>query len=188
MTKPKIISEKVLYQSNLSKVISAKVKLPDGKIVEWDYFGNEDVVAILPIDKEGNIYLVSEWRPAWRKEIMQIPAGHCSSKTEVGRIKQVHNELREEAGIDAKKIRKLVSYAPSARMNYKVYLYLAEDLFPSYKDPDEDELIEVVKMPYKIAYKTFVEENQLTTSSTILALVMSRDKIFSTKQNEILLR
>src|SRR3989338_4823065 len=112
MNKPKIIEEKVLYKSGLSEVISAKVKLPNGKIVEWDYFGNADVVVILPLDKEGNVYLCKEWRPAWRKDILQLPAGHCLSKTEKGRLKQAHNELREEIGMDAKKLTKLISYAP----------------------------------------------------------------------------
>ena len=175
--KPKIISEKVLYKSNLSEVISAKVKLPNGKEVEWDYFGNADVVAVLPVDRSGNVYFVSEWRPAWRKDITQIPAGHCPYKTEKGRVKQVHNELREETGMDAKNVRKLISYAPSARMNYSVHLYLAEDLFPSYKDSDEDELIKVVRILFKEAYKMFVEDNKLTTSSTILALTLVKDLI-----------
>lgn len=175
MSKPKIISEKVLYQSDLSKVIAAKVKLPNGKIVEWDYFGNVDVVAVLPIDLNGNVYLCKEWRPAWRADVMQIPAGHCLSKTEAGRLKQAHNELREEIGMDAKEMKKLISYAPSARMNYKVYLYLAQGLFSSYKAPDEDELIEVVKISFKKAYKVFVKDGELTTSSTITSLVLAKD-------------
>lgn len=171
--KPRIISEKVLYKSGLSEVIEAKVKLPNGKIVEWDYFGNQDVVVVLPVDGEGNVYLVSEWRPAWRKDIMQIPAGHCPYKTAAGRLKQAHNELREETGMDCKKLTKLISYAPSARMNYAVYLYLAQDLFPSYKDPDDDELIKVLKMPFKKAYKMFVIDNKLTTSSTVISLLLA---------------
>ncbi len=173
MSKPKIISEKVLYKSGLSEVIEAKVELPNGKIVEWDYFGNADVVAVLPVDKKGNVYLVKEWRPAFRKDFIQIPAGHCISKTEKGRLKQAHNELREEIGMDAKKLTKLISYAPSARMTYLLHLYLAQDVYPSYKDPDEDEFIEVVKMPFKKAYKMFVEDWNLTTSSTIIGLVLS---------------
>src|SRR3989338_9415703 len=131
--KPKIISEKVIYKSHLSEVILSKIKLPNGKIVEWDYFGNVDVVAVLQIDKNRNVYFVSEWRPAWRKDFVQIPAGHCPLKTKKGIEDQVHNELREETGMDAKKITKLISYAPSARMNYKLHLFLAQDLFESFK-------------------------------------------------------
>ena len=175
MNKPKIIEEKVLYKSGLSEVISAKVKLPNGKIVEWDYFGNADVVVILPLDKEGNVYLCKEWRPAWRKDILQLPAGHCLSKTEKGRLKQAHNELREEIGMDAKKLTKLISYAPSSRMNYSVHVYLAQDVSPSYKDPDEDEFIEVIKMPFEKAYKMFVKDWKLTTGSTTIALVLAKN-------------
>lgn len=177
MKKPKIISEKVLYKSGLSEVIEAKVRLPNGKEVFWDYFGNADVVAVLPVDDQGNVYLVKEWRPAFKKDITQIPAGHCPYKTEAGRLKQAHNELREETGMGAKKLTKLISYAPSARMNYLLHLYLAQGLFPSYKDPDEDELIEVVKMPFKKAHKMFVEDNKLTTGSTITALVLAKDLV-----------
>lgn len=179
MKKPQIVSQEVVYKSGLSEVIVAKVKLPSGKIVEWDYFGNPDVVAVLPIDSQGNIYLVSEWRPAWKKDIVQIPAGHTPSKTKSGILKQVHNELREETGLDAKKITKLLSYAPSARMNYSVHLFLAQDLFKSFKDPDEDELIKVIKIPFKKAYQKYVEKNELTTSSTIMALIAAKDVIKS---------
>lgn len=179
MVKPKIISEKVLYTSNLSSVILAKVKLPNGKEVECDYFGNEDVVAILPLDRKGNVYLCKEWRPAWRKDIVQIPAGHCLAKTEAGRVKQVHNELREEIGMDAKKLKKLAVYAPSSRMNFSVHIYLAQDLFPSYKAPDEDEFIEVVKIPFKKAYQKFIKDWELTTSSTTTALLLTKDLIIT---------
>lgn len=174
---PKILEEKVVYKSGLSEVIVAKVKLPNNKIVEWDYFGNADVVAILPLDKEGNVYFCKEWRPAWKKDLIQIPAGHSIYKTEAGRLKQVHNELREETGFDAKELQKLAVYAPSARMNYKVYLYLARGLFKAYKAPDEDEFITVVKMPFKKAYQMFVKNWELTTSSTIMALVLAKDLI-----------
>lgn len=175
--KPKILKEKVVYKSNLSEVISAEVKLGNGKVVEWDYFGNQDVVAILPLDNDKNVYLSKEWRPAWRQDLIQIPAGHCLSKTEKGRVKQAHNELKEEIGMDAKKLTLLAVCAPSARMNYRVYLYLATDLFPSDKAPDEDEFITVVKMPFKKAYQEFIKEMKLTTSSTLLALEMVKDLI-----------
>ena len=62
-------------------------------------------------------------------------------------------------------------------MNYRVYLYLAQDLFPAYKDPDEDEFIEVIKIPFDKAYKMFVGDWQLTTASTITALVLAKDLI-----------
>lgn len=175
--KPKVLKEKVIYKSNLSEVISATVRLKNGKVIEWDYFGNADVVAILPVDNDGNVYFCKEWRPAWKKDLVQLPAGHCSAKTEKGRLKQAHNELREEIGMDAKILKKLIVYAPSARMNYAVHLYLARGLFQFAKDPDEDEFIEVVKIPFKKAYQRFVVDWKLTTSSTMMGLILAKDLI-----------
>lgn len=177
MKKPKIISKKVIYKSGLSEVISAKVRLPNSKVVEWDYFANADVVAILPLDKQGNVYLCQEWRPAFRKDLIQVPAGHCLGRSEKARLQQVHNELREETGMDAKKVTKLISYAPSARIKYLLHLYLAQDLFPSQKSPDEDEFIKVLKMSFNRAYQMFVEDDKLTTGSTKMALIMCKDLI-----------
>lgn len=177
--KPKILSEKVVYQSPLTKVLAAKVKLSNGKEVEWDWIDNADAVCILPIDKEGNVYLCKEWRVAYKRDILQIPAGTCTAEDEAGRLAQIHNELREEIGMDAKKITKLISYITSARINYMPHIYLAEDLFPSTKDPDEDEILEVIKMPFDQAYDMFVSGKELTPSYTIVAFLMAKDKLFS---------
>lgn len=177
MKKPKIISEKIVYQSPLTKVISAKVKLSNGKVVEWDWIDNANAVAVLPLDKDGNVYLCKEWRIAWKKYVLQIPAGTCTAENEEGRIQQVHNELQEEIGMDARKITKLALYMTSARINYIPYVYLAQDLFPSAKNPDEDEILEVIKMPFDKAYDMFVSGKEFTPSYTLVAFLMAKDKL-----------
>lgn len=175
--KPKVLSEKIVYQSPLTKVISAKVKLSTGKVVDWDYIDNANAVAVLPLDDDGNVYLCKEWRIAWKKYVLQIPAGTCTAEDEKGRIQQVHNELQEEIGMDARKITKLISYMTSARINYVPHVYLAQDLFPAKKAPDEDEILEVIKMPFDKAYEMFVSGKELTTSYTIIAFLMAKDRL-----------
>lgn len=175
--KPKIISEKIVYQSGLTKVFMTEIELPGGKIVEWDWIDNSNVVAIIPIDEKGNIYLCKEWRPAWKADIIQIPAGGCNAEDEQGRLKQVHNELREEISMDARKIEKLITYYGGGRMNYVIHLYLAEGLFPSKKDPDEGEIIEVIKMPFDKAYERFIKNGEPTLGSTVIGLLMAKEKL-----------
>lgn len=175
--KPKVLSEKVVYQSALTKVISAKVKLSNGKIVEWDYIDNANAVAVLPLDKDGNVYLCKEWRIAWKKYVLQIPAGTCTAEDEEGRIQQVHNELQEEIGMDAGKITKLGLYMTSARIKYVPHVYLAQDLFPSRRDPDEDEILDVIKMHFDKAYEMFISGKEFTPSYTLVAFLMAKDKL-----------
>ena len=177
MKSPKMISEKIVYESDLTKVVLSEIELPDGKIVEWDWVDNSNVVAIVPIDEKGNIYLCKEWRPAWKTEVTQIPAGGCNAQDEDGRIKQAHNELREEIGMDAKKLEKLITYYGGGRMNYVIHVYFATGLFPSKKDPDEGEIIEVIKMPFEKAFDKFIKMGEPTFGSTVIGLLMAKDKL-----------
>lgn len=99
----KIVSRKIKYRGIWIKVEELDIRLPDGRIGKWENVVSEDAVAIVALDKEKNIYLSKEWRSAWQRKIIQIPSGMCSSKIEKGILKQAHNELREEVGMDAKK-------------------------------------------------------------------------------------
>ncbi len=175
MTKPKIISEKIVYEGPTTIVHLAKVKLLNGKVVEWDHAHGGDVVAMLPIDSDNNVYLVREWRIAWKDYVLQIPAGGCEATDEKGKLNQVHNELREEIGMDSKKIDSLISCMLAARTKSKISIYLARDLHPSLKDPDEDEILEIVKMPFDEAYEMFISGKVPTTSYTLVAFLMAKN-------------
>lgn len=177
MTKPKILSEEIVYQGPSTKVHLAKVKFANGNTVEWDHAHGGDVVAMLPIDKDGNIYLVKEWRIAWKKEVLQIPAGGCEAEDEKGRLRQLHNELKEEISLDAKKVEKLTSVMLAARTKSLISIYLVSDLFPADKAPDPDEYLEIVKVPFNKAYEMFISGKVLTTSYTIIAFLMAKQKL-----------
>jgi ADP-ribose pyrophosphatase len=174
--KPRIIGpEKIKHRSYRFLVKGAKLKFPNGNVANWEYIDHPDVVAILPIDKAGNVYLVREWRLPWKREVLSIPAGVCNGRTARAKLVQARNELREETGMDAKHIKKLTSFyaAASIRLNFNVYL--ATGLFPSFKEPDENEFIQVVKMPFAKAYKLFLTGKETTTSSTLIAFSLAKE-------------
>ena len=177
MGKPKVLSEKVVYESLLTKVISAKVQLANGNLVEWDYIDNANGVVVLPVDKDNNVYLCKEWRPAWKDYIIQAPAGSCVTEDEEVRVKQVHNELVEEIGLDARRVEKLISILGTGRINYVAHIYLALDLYKTKKDIQENELLEIVKMPFEEAYQMFISGKTLTTGYTLIAFLMAKQKL-----------
>lgn len=173
----KIVSRKIKYRGIWIKVEELDIRLPDGRIGKWENVVSEDAVAIVALDKEKNIYLSKEWRSAWQRKIIQIPSGMCSSKIEKGILKQAHNELREEVGMDAKKWEKLVTFFLGGRHRAKVHIYLAQDLYKSAKKPDEYENIEVVKMPFAKACRDFLSGKILTTSYTIAGIALAKVKL-----------
>lgn len=71
------------------------------------------------------------------------------------------------------KIDSLITVMLAARTKAAVTIYLARDLYPSKKDPDPDEFVEVIKMPFEKAYKMFVSGKVPTTSYTIIAFLLA---------------
>lgn len=174
--RPKILSRKIKYKGLWLNVESKKIKLPTGKKVEWENTVSSDFVAIVALDNKSNIYLSKEWRSAWEKEILQIPAG-AIEKNRKEIIKQARNELREEIGFDAKKWEKLVTVCFDARDKKRIHIFLAQDLFKSKKKADEDEIIKVVKMPFKKSYNFLLSGKKPTTSYTLLGVALAKEKL-----------
>jgi ADP-ribose pyrophosphatase len=171
-----IKKEVVRYASSRIRVKTATIEFPK-RTVEWDYVECPDAVLALALDEKKNVYLVREWRVAWKKEVLQIPGGICFGTTEKARLTQLRNELREEIGMDSKKITKLATFYASAAIRLRFHVYLAENLYPSSKPADEGEYLEVIKMPFKKAYNLFVSGKELTPSSTLVAFLMAKDQI-----------
>ncbi|MFH1036862.1 MAG: NUDIX hydrolase [Patescibacteria group bacterium] len=175
--KPKILSRKTNYKGIWANVIRVKLRLPNGKTDEWEYISSDDAVAIVAVDDKKNIYLTKEWRPAQGKEILQIPAGMCAAKTTKGVLKQARDESREELGLDAKKWEKLISYFIGGRHNSVVHIFLATDLFESKKESEDSEILDVVKMPFKKAYKKFFSGKSPVMSFTVIGLLLVKEKL-----------
>ena len=174
----KIISKKTKYKGFWAKIEGTKIKLPTGKIVEWESIIAADAVAVVALDKEKNIYLSKEWRPVWGRELLQIPAGVCEGKTEKAVLKQASNELREEIGLDAKKWEKFISFAIllEGKKQFSIFFWRRIYLNPK-KQEDEGEIIKVVKMPFKKACNLFLSGKIPTTSYTLVGIALAKDKL-----------
>lgn len=179
MKTPRLVSRKNVFRGSFFNVYSDKVKLPNGKIVYWNAIDwTRDSVSVVAIDDKNNVYFSKEWRSAWKKKIIIIPAGAVKKNaSERENLEQARNELREEIGFDAKKFVKLATVLNSARIRNKVHIYLANGLYKSPKKPDTDEIIEIVKMPFKKAYKMFLNGKEETTGYTILSLILAKEKL-----------
>ena len=173
--RPKVLGkEKLEYQGFRLGVKSAKILFPGGASAKWEYMEHPEVVGALPVDDKGNVYLVKEWRLAWKKEILQIPTGVFRGRTEKDRIKHLRNELREEIGMDAGRIKKLAFFYAASTMRFVPNVYLATKLFPSPKQPDGNEFVTIVKMPFSKAYRMFLDGKVMTTASTLIAFLLAK--------------
>ncbi len=165
----KKLNEQAVYNGAIFSVYSGTVSLPNGKTAPRDRIEHHGGAGILPIDSEGNTYLVRQYRFGVDKMLLEIPAG----KLEPGEDPQLTaaRELTEEVGFLPRKITPLghMELSP-AYLGEITYLYLGQDLIPQKNDLDEDEFLEVIKLPFEQALQ-MVLDGEITDGKTQNAIL-----------------
>ncbi len=158
------------------KIMSARVdniELPNGKPSVREVCEHVGGVGILPIDSDGNIILVRQFRYPYKEVIYEIPAGKLDHGAEdietCGR-----RELKEETGYTAKNMIKLGQVYPSPGfLNEIVYLYAATGLTPGEISPDEDEFVEHIRMPFS-ELEEKIASDEIRDAKTVMAAYRAR--------------
>ena len=80
-------------------------------------------------------------------------------------------ELEEETGFKARKMKKLLTFNPSAAFSDEdLDIYFAQDLYKGKRHLDDDEFVNVKLIPFKKALQ-MVKSGKITDSKTIIALL-----------------
>ena len=140
------LSSQLVYEGRAVKLRVDTVRMPGGRETTREIVEHSDCVAIIAIDANDNVLLVSQFRKAIEKELLEIPAGGI----EPGETPElaVRRELQEETGYLPQKMQRLVDFysAPGYCTEY-LYIYLATDLVPSPLFAEDTEGIKLVRVP-----------------------------------------
>jgi ADP-ribose pyrophosphatase len=140
----------LVYRCKVFDVYEEDVRLPDGRIVRQTRIDHKPTVSVVPVDREGNLVLIRQYRSAVKKHLLETPAGNMDPGESVEET--VQRELAEETGYQAGRLIKLFEgYLVPGYCNEFMYFYLAVDLFEKRLPQDEDEIIEIVKIPLEEA-------------------------------------
>ena len=165
----KKLEEHSVYDGPIFTVYKGTVALPDGNTAPRDRIAHQGGAGILPIDAEGNTYLVRQYRFGVDKTLLEIPAG----KLEKGEDPQITaiRELTEEVGFLPQKVTSLghMELSP-AYLGEITYLYLGQELIPQKNELDADEFLEVVKLPFEKALR-MVLDGEITDGKTQTAIM-----------------
>ncbi len=161
-----------VYRGRVFQVRQDFIELPDGKIAQIDVVDHRGSVSILPLDDEGQIWFIRQYRQPIGTFLLELPAGVA----EPGENPQenARRELREEIGMGAKKMDELGSfYLAPGYSNEFMHVFLAQELFPSPLPCDEDEILEVIKISASEAY-LLAESGKIQDSKSIVALFWAK--------------
>ena len=105
---------------------------------------------LIPIDNDGNLLFVRQYRHAVGKDLLELPAGTRDGDEPFEEC--AAREIREETGMQADKLQKVGEFylAPGYSSEFMV-VFLATGLKDNPLDADDDEFLQVEKIPLKQA-------------------------------------
>jgi ADP-ribose pyrophosphatase len=171
----KTLESKLIYDGRVVHLHLDTVQLPNGKTALREVVRHNGAVAVVPIDRDGNVILVQQYRHPAGRVLLEIPAGtlYVGEDPDIC----VERELQEETGYKPGKIIRLggIFLAPGYSTEY-IHLYLATDLVESRLDMDEDEFIEVERLPLAEIYQR-IAHGEIADSKTICAMTLARQHL-----------
>ena len=143
----KTVSSELLFDGKVIHVYRDDIILPDGNPAYREYNRHIGAVCVIPITDKGEVICVRQYRYPIGDVLLEIPAGKLDYKEE-NPEEAARRELREETGAVSGKMTYLGRfYSSPAILDECIHMFLAEELEFGENDLDEDEFIEVIRVP-----------------------------------------
>jgi ADP-ribose pyrophosphatase len=171
---PDLLDSKQAFSGRVFDVTVDTVREGDKTYVR-EVVHHSGSAVILPAFDDGTIVLVRQYRHPAGRYLLELPAGTLNDKEppEEGAAR----ELEEELGLVAGRMEKLSEFFVSPGFcEEKMWLYLATDLIETQQRLDEDETIEVVRLPLERALQ-MITDGEIEDAKTIIGLMLAAPRI-----------
>jgi ADP-ribose pyrophosphatase len=140
------LSSRVVFSGRAVRLRVDDVRLTDGSKTSREIVEHDDCVAVIPLDADGNVLMVKQFRKPVEKDLLEIPAGGIDPGEEPEDA--VRREMCEETGYLPRKVERLGGfYASPGYCTEYLHLYLATDLIPDRLHAEDTDSIELVRVP-----------------------------------------
>ena len=170
-----IVERNLVYTGRVFRVESVQVRLPDGRVRRYDLVNHRGAVTILPLDADGQVWFVRQWRIGAQQELLELPAGVLEEGEDpaVGAAR----EVREEIGLAAGKLLEIGQfYMAPGYSTELMHVFLATDLYPDPLRADDDEFLEVIRIPLAQVLEMACN-GEITDGKTLSSLLLAQKHI-----------
>ena len=171
----KTVGTEPIFDGKIIKVQRDRAELENGAVVTRELVIHPGGVCIVPVNENGEVYLVKQFRYPFQEVLTEIPAG----KLEFGENHRDAGlrELKEETGAECENFEYLgVMYPSVAYLTEKIHMYLATGLKFDKQSLDEDEFLDVIKVKLSDAVD-MVLNGEIKDGKTQTALLLAARKL-----------
>ena len=172
----KTLSEKPVYDNPWINVSHREVLNPAGKEGIYGVVSFKNLaIGVVPVDSQGNTYLVGQFRYTLGAYSWEIPEGGCPQGTDP--LETAQRELREETGLQAGYWEKILECDVSNSVTDETaVLYLARNLTEGPADPEDTEDLRLRKVPVEKAI-AMVMQGEIRDSLSVIGLLAIAKKL-----------
>ncbi len=175
----KQLTSETVYQGKIVNVRSDTVELTNGAVCPREVVEHPGGVAVVALTPDGAVVMVRQYRYSVSDELLEIPAG----KLEYGEqpLSCAVRELSEETGYSAGSIVDLGAIYPSPGFSQEtLYLYLATELTAGEMHLDENELLNVERIPLD-ALVGQIMDGDIKDAKTIIGILKVNEYLKTTR-------
>ena len=146
MSENPLLDRRAIYSGRVVNLSVDRVRLPNGSVCELELIRHPGAAAVVPVDAEGQVLLIRQYRHAAGGWLLEIPAGKLDpgESPETCAMREVEEETGYRPGA-------LVSlgwiWTTPGFTDEKIWLYLARELTRSKQDLQDDEVLTVERYP-----------------------------------------
>lgn len=158
-----------VYEGKYLKVRQDIIHIPEEPPHVWDIAVTLGAVAIIPIDPQGRLILVEQWRRAIGKITLELPAGMLDK--DESPVACAQRELQEETGYKAGSILPFGGcFSSPGTFSEYIQLFIGQDLSESRLHADDTAGIDVKAVALSEALR-MIEQGEICDAKTVVGIL-----------------
>lgn len=165
----KTLDSREVYNGKVIRLTLDTVELENGDTALREVVHHHGGACVLALTDAGEVFMVRQFRYAFGRELWELPAG----KLEAGEdpFEAAKRELAEECGVTADRYESLGAVYPTVGYDTEViYIWAAHGLHRVPQHLDDDEFLDVHKVPFEKAYQ-MVLDGRICDSKTVAGIL-----------------
>ena len=171
----KRLKRDLIHKGRVIDYYNDTIEINGTKLTTFDFINHKGASAMVPVDEEGKILMVRQYRNAVDSYTLEIPAGGLNPGED--NLTCAIRECEEETGYKAGATEHLIDvYTTVAFSNEKICIYYTTGITPSVQNLDEDEFVNVER--HSLAELTkMILDGEIKDAKTVAAILAYKTKM-----------